>query len=46
MLANIHLGQNGLIPVKWQKDAPAKENPRREEYIQTLKVADDGDHNT
>jgi len=44
MLANIHLRQNGLMPVKWQEDLLAKENPKRSEYIQALKKADNGDY--
>ena len=45
MLANIYLRQNGLMPVKWQEDALAKENPKRVQYIQALKMADDGNYN-
>jgi len=45
MLANIYLRQNGLMPVKWQEDALAKENPRRAQYIQALKMADNGNYN-
>lgn len=44
MLANIYLRQNGLMPVKWQEDALAKENPKRIQYIKALKMADDGDY--
>ena len=44
MLANIYLRQNGLMPVKWQEDALAKENPRRMQYIQALKLADEGNY--
>lgn len=40
MLANIYLRQNGLMPVKWQEDLLARENPKRSEYIQALKKAD------
>ncbi len=42
MLANIYLRQNGKMPVKWQEDSLAKENPKRSEYIQALKEADKG----
>jgi Fic-DOC domain mobile mystery protein B len=44
MLANIYLRQNGSMPVKWQEDLLAKENPKRDEYIQALKKADGGDY--
>ena len=44
MLANIYLRQNGLMPVKWQEDLLSKENPKRDEYIQALKEADNGDY--
>ncbi|QFR49395.1 mobile mystery protein B [Sulfurimonas lithotrophica] len=44
MLANIYLRQNGSMPVKWQEDLLAKENPKRDEYIQALKKADCGDY--
>lgn len=40
MLANIYLRQNGLMPVKWQEDLLASENPKRNEYIHALKKAD------
>src|SRR5574344_1785818 len=40
MLANIYLRQKGLMPVKWQEDLVASENPKRSEYIQALKKAD------
>ncbi len=42
MLANIYLRQNGEMPVKWQEDSLAKENPKRLEYIEALKEADKG----
>jgi len=45
MLANIYLRQKGLMPVKWQEDVLAKENPKRAQYIQALKMADDGNYN-
>ncbi len=45
MLANIYLRQNGLMPVKWQENALAKENPKRAQYIQALKMADNGNYN-
>ena len=44
MLANIYLRQNGSMPVKWQEDLLSKENPKRDEYIQALKSADNGDY--
>ena len=44
MLANIHLRQNGLMPVKWQEDLLASENPKRSEYIHALKKADKGNY--
>ena len=44
MLANIYLRQNGLMPVRWQEDLLAKENPNREQYIKALKEADNGDY--
>lgn len=44
MLANIFLRQNGSMPVKWQEDLLAKENPKRDEYIKALKRADNGDY--
>ena len=46
MLANIYLRQHGSMPVKWQEDLLAKENPKRDEYIQALKAADNGDYST
>lgn len=46
MLANIYLRQNGSMPVKWQEDQLAKENPKRDEYIKALKAADNGDYST
>ncbi len=44
MLANIYLKQNGLSPTKWNEDLLAKENPKRDEYIEALKLADMGDY--
>ena len=44
MLANIYLRQNGLMPVRWQEDLLAKENPNRDKYIRALKKADNGDY--
>jgi len=44
MLANIYLRQNGSMPVKWQENLLAKENPKRSEYIEALKKADNGDY--
>ena len=46
MLANIYLKQNGSMPVRWQEDLLSKENPKRDEYIQALKKADEGDYST
>lgn len=44
MLANIYLRQQGLMPVQWQEDLLAKENPNRLRYIDALKQADKGDY--
>ena len=44
MLANIYLRQKGLMPVKCQEDLLASENPKRNEYIQALKKADNRDY--
>ena len=44
MLANIYLRQNGSMPVKWQEDLLSSENPKRNEYIKALKMADNGDY--
>ena len=44
MLANIYLRQKGLMPVMWQEDLLAQENPKRSEYIQALKKADNRDY--
>ncbi len=44
MLANIYLRQKGLMPVMWQEDLLAQENPKRGEYIQALKKADNRDY--
>jgi len=44
MLANIYLRQKGLMPVRWQEDLLAKENPKRSEYIQALKKADNREY--
>ena len=46
MLANIYLRQNGSMPVKWQEDLLSKENPKRDEYIQALKNADNGNYSS
>ncbi len=46
MLANIYLRQNNSMPVKWQEDLLSKENPKRDEYIQALKDADNGDYSS
>lgn len=44
MLANIYLKQNGLQPTRWNEDLLAKENPHRDDYIEALKGADNGDY--
>jgi len=44
MLANIYLRQHGKMPVCWQEDMLAKENPKRSEYIAALKKADNGNY--
>ena len=44
MLANIYLRQNRLMPVRWQEDLLAKENPKRMEYIEALKQADNEEY--
>jgi len=44
MLANIYLRQHGAMPVKWQEEELAKNNPHRNSYIQALKEADRGDY--
>ncbi|TKI70924.1 mobile mystery protein B [Sulfurimonas crateris] len=44
MLANIYLRQHGKMPVRWQEDLLAKENPKRSKYISALKKADNGDY--
>ena len=44
MLANIYLKQNGLQATKWNEDLLAKENPHRDDYIEALKAADNGDY--
>lgn len=44
MLANIYLKQNALQPTKWNESLFSKENPHRDEYIQALKMADNGDY--
>jgi hypothetical protein len=46
MLANIYLRQNGSMPVRWQEDLLSKENPKRDEYIQALKAADNGNYSS
>jgi Fic-DOC domain mobile mystery protein B len=46
MLANIYLRQNGSMPVKWQENLLSKENPKRDEYIQALKEADNGNYSS
>jgi len=44
MLANIYLRQNAKMPVRWQEDLLAKENPKRSEYIEALKKADNSNY--
>jgi Fic-DOC domain mobile mystery protein B len=44
MLANIYLKQNGLEPTKWNENLLSKENPHRDDYIEALKKADNGDY--
>lgn len=44
MLANIYLKQNGLEPTKWNEDLLSKENPHRDDYIEALRKADNGDY--
>ncbi len=44
MLANIYLRQHDKMPVRWQEDLLAKENPKRSDYIKALKMADNGDY--
>lgn len=44
MLASIYLRQHDKMPVRWQEDLLAKENPKRSEYIKALKKADNGDY--
>ncbi len=44
MLANIYLKLNGLQPTKWNENLLSKENPHRDNYINALKNADNGDY--
>ena len=44
MLANIYLRQNGSMPVKWQENLLSSENLKRDEYIEALKMADNGEY--
>ncbi|MFP4487077.1 MAG: mobile mystery protein B [Campylobacterales bacterium] len=44
MLANIYLRQHNKMPVRWQEDLLARENPKRSDYIKALKKADNGDY--
>ena len=44
MLANIYLKQNGLNPTKWNENLLSKENPHRDDYIKSLKKADNNDY--
>jgi Fic-DOC domain mobile mystery protein B len=45
MLSNIYLRQHGLQPTMWNENLLAKENPHRNDYIQALKKADNGEYN-
>lgn len=44
MLSNIYLIQNGSSPTKWNENLLAKENLQRDDYIESLKLADNGDY--
>ncbi|WP_428026432.1 mobile mystery protein B [Arcobacter sp.] len=44
MLANIYLKQNGLDATKWNENLLSKDNPHRDDYINALKKADNGDY--
>jgi len=44
MLANIYLKQNGLDATKWNENLLSKDNPHRDDYIDALKKADNGDY--
>lgn len=44
MLTNIYLKQNGLSPTKWNENLLSKENPHRDDYIESLKKADNGNY--
>jgi hypothetical protein len=44
MLANIYLKQNGLSPTKWNENLLSKENLHRDDYIESLKKADNGNY--
>lgn len=44
MLANIYLKQNKLEATKWNENLLSKENLHRDDYIQALKKADNGDY--
>ncbi len=44
MLANIYLKQNGLQPTAWNENLLFKENPHRDDYINALKQADNGNY--
>lgn len=44
MIANIYLKQNGLSPTKWNENLLAKVNLHRDDYINSLKEADNGDY--
>jgi Fic-DOC domain mobile mystery protein B len=44
MLANIWIARNGGLPTKWPEDIIGTVSPIREEYLQTLKAADQGEY--
>jgi Fic-DOC domain mobile mystery protein B len=44
MIANIYLKQNNLNPTKWNENLLSKDNIHRKEYINALKMADNGDY--
>ncbi len=46
MLANIYMRKHGKMPVRWQEDILAKENPNRDAYINALKAADNGSYDS
>lgn len=44
ILANIYLKQNNLEATKWNENLLSKENLHRDDYITSLKKADNGDY--